>query len=141
MTVYTLRYDSESGRFVGVVRQSDGAQIPADPRNSDYAAFLEWNSRQSPPLDLSDREPLTPAQRLARVRAAALGGLRTRADDTGVAVRATVAAITFLVNNRLELIDAQLRALGQPGIPAPVRVLEAEVLAYLQSNPTAGDPA
>lgn len=83
----------------------------------------------------------TDAELLGANRAAALATLLTRPDDTGIAVRASIAAVTFLFNNRLELIDAQLRALGAPGLPDPVRVLESEVLAYLQANPTAGDPA
>ena len=136
---YILRHDEESGRFAGVTRAADGAQIPADPANADYAAFLAWNSEQVPPLDLSDRSPLTDSRRLERTRAAALTGLLLRADDIGIAVRATIAALTFLTNNRLELIDAQLRALGQPGLAVP-RVLQSEIIGYLMQNPTAGDP-
>jgi hypothetical protein len=33
-----------------------------------------------------------------------------------------------------------VRALGAPGIPAPARVLQSEILSYLNDNPTTGDP-
>lgn len=138
MTVYTLRYDLDSGRLIGATRASDGTQFTRN--GAGWSDVVAWAGAQSPPVLLNDRAPLTDAERLARTRAAALTRLLSRADDTGIAVRATVAAVVFLINNRLELIDAQLRALGQPGIPAPARVLQAEILSYLQENPTAGDP-
>lgn len=69
----------------------------------------------------------TPEQQLEATRAVALGTLLTRDDLTGVQVRAVVAAVVYLINDRLE-------ALGQP------RVLEAEVLQFLATNPTVGDP-
>ena len=42
------------GKYQGVTRQVDSAFIPADPRNSDYTAFLAWNSAQQTPLNLDD---------------------------------------------------------------------------------------
>lgn len=137
--MYTLRYDEDSGRLIGATRTADGVQITLG--GAGWPDVAAWAASSVPPVDLADRAPLAPAERLGRTRAAALMGLLTRADDTGIAVRASIAAVTFLVNDRLELIDQQLRALGAPGIPAPVRVLESEVLAYLSANPTAGDPA
>lgn len=145
MTVYTLRYDSESGRSVGVVRQSDGAQIPADPRNSDYAAFLEWNSRQSPPLDLSDRAPPTDAERAARDRASAAALVTDGAPDR------------MLIRGALKLIhgafveqaswNAKVRqrltvaGLGDPGAPPVVRDWAALMAALTQLIAGgAGDP-
>lgn len=116
-----------------VAERADGLRVRVDgvtPDSPAVAAVLA--------LDLS--EGAVAARALERTRAAALWGLLTRADDTGIAVRATVAALTFLVNNRLEHMNAQIVALGGTAFPEPVRVLESEILAYLMANPTAGDP-
>lgn len=87
--------------------QRAAAQAVVDGFNPSDAAQAEWE--------------------LDRARANALGTLLTRADDTGIAVRAILNAVIYLVNNRLE-------ALGQ------TRVLEAEILAFIAANPTVGDP-
>ncbi len=121
------------------VQRTNGGVIVGAYRNPQPGLAEEQVADDDPELLAFFAGP-SAAERLSANRAAALTGLLTRADDTGIAVRATVAAVTFLVNNRLELIDAQLRALGQPGLSVP-RVLQAEILAYLSDNPTAGDPA
>lgn len=116
-----------------VVQRADGLRVRIDGVASDSPAVAAVLA-----LDLSAEA--VAARELNRTRNAALWGLLTRADEIGIAVRAVLAGLSSGINDRLELIDTQLRALGQAGIPAPVRVLDTEVLAYLQANPTAGDP-
>lgn len=124
MTYYVERRE---GAIVGAYRvpQPGVADEPVAGDDPELVAFFGGPSE---------------TERLNAVRAAALMGLLTRSDEIGIAVRAVLAGLSSGINNRLETIDAQLRALGQPGIPAPVRVLDTEVLAYLSANPTAGDP-
>lgn len=116
-----------------VVQRADGLRVRIDGVRPDSPALAAVRD-----LDLS--AGAIAARELTRTRWAALMGLTTRSDDIGIAVRAVLAGLSSGINDRLELIDAQLRALGQAGIPAPVRVLDTEVLAYLTANPTAGDP-
>lgn len=138
MSTYSLVYDEQTGALAGAVR--DG--VTYVPRTAPaWADVVAWAAAQVPPVDLNDRAPPTEAERVAATRAAALTGLLTRADDIGIAVRATVAAITFLINERLQHFNAQIVALSGAAYPEPVRVLQADVLAYLMANPTAGDPA
>lgn len=50
-----------------VLRQSDGAIIPPDPANTDYAAYLQWLSEGNEPLPAPEPEPtpvLTTEQKL-----------------------------------------------------------------------------
>lgn len=63
MASYTLDYDPATGVLKGVIRD-DGANIPKNPDNSEWQAFLTWNSQQTPPLDLSDRPPTARRPRL-----------------------------------------------------------------------------
>jgi hypothetical protein len=50
---YTPIYD-QNGNFVGVIRASDGANIPNDPRNADFQAFMVWyNAQGSAPFSLT----------------------------------------------------------------------------------------
>jgi len=62
MTMYKL------AEPVGVIRFSDGAFIPPDPANTDYAAYLEWvaagNEPEPAPEPVAPVE-LTPAEKLA----------------------------------------------------------------------------
>lgn len=67
------------------------------------------------------------AWELTRRRADALASFFSRSDDTAIALRAWLTALQTLVNDRLE-------AAGQS------RVTEADVLAFIRSNPTVGDP-
>ena len=50
----------DMGRVGGIRRIADNAFIPRDVKNGDFIAFLEWNEKQSEPLDLSDKEPEPP---------------------------------------------------------------------------------
>jgi hypothetical protein len=51
-----------------ILRLCDGAFIPPDPANTDYAAYLEWVEAGNTPLPAPIPEPpveLTPAEKLA----------------------------------------------------------------------------
>ena len=54
--MYSIEHDLLSG-VASIIREHDGARIPQDPRNSDFAEFLKWNATQPTPLDLSPRPP------------------------------------------------------------------------------------
>ena len=62
MTMYKL------AEPVGVIRFSDGAFIPPDPANTDYAAYLAWLEAGNTPDPAPIPEPpvpLMPAEKLA----------------------------------------------------------------------------
>ena len=51
-----------------ILRTTDGAFIPSDPANTDYAAYLEWVEQGGTPEPAPIPEPpveLTPAEKLA----------------------------------------------------------------------------
>ncbi len=50
--MYSIEHDFRSG-VASIVRDRDGARIPQDPRNADFAEFLEWNAKRPDPLDLT----------------------------------------------------------------------------------------
>jgi hypothetical protein len=50
-----------------ILRTTDGAFIPPDPANTDYAAYLQWLSEGNEPLPAPEPEPapvLTTEQKL-----------------------------------------------------------------------------
>ena len=50
-----------------MIRRSDGTWIPADPANTDYAAYKQWLSEGNTPLPAPEPEPapvLTTEQKL-----------------------------------------------------------------------------
>jgi thiamine pyrophosphokinase len=51
--MYQLIFSHQDGIVSGVKRNSDGASIPLADGNTDYQAFLVWNSEQAVPLDLN----------------------------------------------------------------------------------------
>jgi hypothetical protein len=52
--MYTVIRQGQTQIVTGIRRTSDQAFIPLDSGNCDYAAFLEWNAAQSPPLNTDD---------------------------------------------------------------------------------------
>jgi hypothetical protein len=60
--MYKLNQNSTS-----ISRLSDGAGIPADPQNTDYAAYLQWLSEGNTPTPAD----IPPAPTYAELRAAA----------------------------------------------------------------------
>ena len=55
-------------QFDSICRIADGASIPPDPANTDYAAYLQWVEAGNTPDPAAIPEPpveLTPAEKLA----------------------------------------------------------------------------
>jgi hypothetical protein len=86
------------GLTQGVRRLADGAEIPINLKNMDYVAFVEWNSRQQVPLDLSDQPAPAPTQ--AEVRDAQaiafLKGLPNSGDYNAAQVANAIRALRRL---------------------------------------------
>lgn len=66
-----------------IIRQSDGAFIPADPGNRDYAEFLAWKAAGNEPAPVDLVTPPVPASasRLGLMRALKEQGLWTQVKD------------------------------------------------------------
>jgi len=65
---YCLCLDDNGNVNTSIILRSDGASIPCDPANTDYAAYLEWveagNTPEPAPAPPAPVE-LTPAEKLA----------------------------------------------------------------------------
>jgi hypothetical protein len=60
---YTLTVSSST-----IIRDFDGAAIPADPSNSDYQQYLKWldeGNTPNPYIASPEPAPLTPEEKLA----------------------------------------------------------------------------
>jgi hypothetical protein len=66
--------------FGAVLRIADGATIPRDPNNADYAAFLSWEAAGNTPLP-ADPPPKLPAPVVSRFQARAALHLAGRLAD------------------------------------------------------------
>ena len=53
-----------------ILRLSDGACIPADPANTDYAAYLAWLAEGNTPEPADAPLPPTPLQEISAIEAA-----------------------------------------------------------------------
>ena len=65
---YCLCLDDNGNINTSIILRSDGASIPCDPANTDYAAFLAWVEAGNTPEPAPIPEPpveLTPAEKLA----------------------------------------------------------------------------
>lgn len=49
--MYKLQNDSISKTVISVSRLEDGASIPLDPANTDYADYLAWLAEGNTPLE------------------------------------------------------------------------------------------
>ena len=85
-----------NGKFVGVLRELDSAQIQASLDNRDYREFLDWNAKQPVPLDLSDKPPEPPPvdSDLERVKE-----ILAKRDDLITAGEVKEAVLRFLRRN------------------------------------------
>lgn len=126
-----IRLDSDirtvcpiAGISVGTPGDSGTVRIDFDP-----LATPEQRAAAQAVVDGFDwSDAAQAAWELGQARTRALTSFFARGDETAIAVRAWLSAYIFLANNRLE-------ALGQ------TRVLAPEILAYIEANPTLGDPA
>jgi hypothetical protein len=50
MIMYKQLKSSMTGEVISVLRLSDNAQIPFDPDNTDYQAYLKWVAEGNTPL-------------------------------------------------------------------------------------------
>ena len=101
-----------------IIRTTDGAFIPADPANTDYAAYLEWLAAGNSP---EPADPVTPAvptvvtmrqARLALLQAGLLGTINS-AVATMTGAEGDAARVTWEFSTEVRRTDplvAQLAA-------------------------------
>ena len=73
--------------FTSILR-ADGAHIPADPANVDYAAYLRWVAEGNTPEPVDIPPPPTVAQQLARLDADNALSQRSLRDFIGLTTEA-----------------------------------------------------
>jgi hypothetical protein len=100
VTVYQKTFD-------GIIIRDDNAQIPPDPLNTDYKAFLDWEAEGNECEDLPEPHP-TAAEREVLEAAAA---------ELLVAVGATVAVNEMLGTQNVDIIS-YCQAVVNDGTPA-----------------------
>lgn len=73
-------------KFGNVVRISDGACIPADPMNMDYAAYLKWEAEGNTPLPYEPPTVDAKEQAKAELRESDAGMARIAEDLIGALI-------------------------------------------------------
>lgn len=146
---YARAYNPETGRLIGVLL--DGATlIPRDAANKDWREFLVWNEQQQPPLDLSDLQPPTAAERTAALRAAADALLASDVSAASKLARAVVLTVIDEINalrQRLRAQDAAVAAAASladlkarwSALPALPDRTGAQARSAVQAHLDAGD--
>jgi hypothetical protein len=84
------------GELQGVRRLSDGANIPIDPGNRDYAEYLKWVTEGG--IVIPADPPLTPTEITAVLRSAAIRIISTEADGQAKVLRAVLLVIMDELN-------------------------------------------
>ncbi|MBY0525602.1 MAG: hypothetical protein K2R98_19510 [Gemmataceae bacterium] len=144
--MYTQRYDN-SNRFVGVTNTvavggiPPGSSIPANPDNSHYKAFLQWNAQQPVPLSLADLAP--PVKRMLRQATAIVDDLvaLTTGQKTAIWTDLTAGSPPKLLVNAGEYKPAleELRLRARSSLYTAQQMTEMKLFAaalYCLANPT-----
>ena len=93
--MYKQQKDKQGNLLNNVQRLSDNASIPADPANTDYAAYLVWLSEGNTP---TEADPI-PAPTYQELRAAAYPPIGDQLDamwkggDEQAAMKETILAV------------------------------------------------
>lgn len=95
-------------RLSGTVLRDDGAEIPPDPRNTDYAAYLEWvaEGNVAPVLPAPPRGPAD--LNSDALRAAALGALATNRNQAAENAAIVTKADVMIAFGGASLTQAQI---------------------------------
>ncbi|MBB4200681.1 hypothetical protein CCR94_21515 [Rhodoblastus sphagnicola] len=139
MTIsYTLT-DAKSAPNAQPVMRSDGAFIPADPRNTDFQVYLSWLSNGGAPGAAPNTASAVPTQVSRRqfFQAAAQDGLITNAEaialiSTGAMPASLSSAIAALPN--AEQFAAQMAVLGDQTFERSSLIVVALAAAMNKTN-------
>lgn len=117
-----------------VIHLSDGAGIPADPTNTDYAAYLEWLADGNTP---EPADPPTPEQ-IALEMELALERYTDQVAQSGPRRYRSAESCVGYVGDADPAVDVEARAykLWRSAFWAEADVMKADVLAGLRPIPT-----